>query len=163
MKLYIVRHADAVSVGGDIHSDFDRTLTDRGRSDAVMMARMLAHLDIDIQAVLTSPLVRAVETGEIFGRELKREAATTQNLEPGFSPRSLYEEVASMPGKAGIVLIGHQPDVSMFISYLVSPNQGATIAMETAAIACVHLQLTGEGQLRWLLTPDVVKMLNYTI
>ena len=163
MKLYIVRHAHAVSVGGDIRSDFDRTLSERGKSEATLMARALAQLDIDIKTILTSPLVRAVETGEIFGRELKREAEVSHNLEPGFSSRALYEEIAPMSGDAGVVLIGHQPDVSMFISYLVSPTHAATVAMETSSVACIHLQLTGEGQLRWLLTPEVVKTLNYSL
>lgn len=163
MNLYVVRHADAVSLGGEARSDFDRTLSERGRGDAVMMARVLAQIDIDIKAIITSPLVRAVETGEIFGRELKREAETSRRLEPGFNPRLLIEEVLSMSTGAGVVAIGHQPDMSMFISYLVSPAHAATVAMETCAIACVHLQSAGQGQLRWLLTPELVKQTNFVL
>ncbi len=157
MNLYVVRHADAVSIGNGIRSDFDRTLSDKGRSDATMMARTLAQIDIDVQAVLTSPLVRAVETGEIFGRELMRKAETTRKLEPGFNPRALAEEVLAGSNGASVVAVGHQPDMSMLISYLVSPSHAASVVMETCAIACIHLQMAGAGQLRWLLTPEIVR------
>lgn len=157
MNLYVVRHADAVSVGSGIRSDFERTLSDKGRSDAMMMARTLAQIDIDIKAILTSPLVRSVETGEIFGKELMREVQTTRTLEPGFNPRALAEEVLAGANGASVVVVGHQPDMSMLISYLVSPAHAASVVMETCAIACVHLQMAGAGQLRWLLTPEIVR------
>lgn len=128
-----------------------------------MMARALAQLDLDIGAIITSPLMRAVETGEVFGRELKREAKASRGIEPGFSPRLLYDEIVSLSNRAGVVAIGHQPDMSMFISHLVSPAQIAAVSMETCAVACVHMQSTGQGQLRWLLTPEVVKTLNFSI
>ncbi len=159
----MVRHADALSIGGDIRSDFDRTLSERGRADAMMMARALAQIDLDITAVITSPLVRAAETGNIFGEELKREAEVSRSLEPGFNPRSLAEEILGRSNGGGIVAIGHQPDMSMFISYLISPAHAASVAMETCAIACIDFQSTGQAQLRWLLTPESVRSLNISM
>lgn len=163
MNLYIVRHADAVTVGGDIQSDFDRTLSDRGRAEATMMARALAHFDIDIRSIITSPLVRAVETGKIFGEELKREPETSALLEPGFNPRHLFQGILERSQGGGVVAIGHQPDMSMFISHLISPSYEAAATMDTAAIACVAVQPAGPSQLRWLLTPEIVKSLNFSI
>jgi phosphohistidine phosphatase len=163
LNLYVVRHADAVSLGGEVQSDFDRALSERGRADAAMMARALAQIDIDIKAIITSPLLRGVQTGGIFGRELKREARISKRLEPGFSPKLLLEEVLSLSSGAGVVAIGHQPDMSMFISYLISPAHAATVAMETCAIACVHLQSTGQGHLCWLLTTEVVRTMNFSL
>ena len=163
MNLYIVRHAEAVSLGDGVQSDFDRTLTDRGRADASMLARALAQIDLDIQAVLSSPLVRAVETSNIFGRELMRDPQTTRQLEPGFNQRLLVEEILSRSTSAGIVAIGHQPDVGMLISYLISPAHAATVAMETSAIACLNLLSTGSAQLRWLLTPETVRRMNFVL
>ena len=127
------------------------------------MARALARIDIDIKAIITSPLVRAVQTGSIFEEALKREARATELLEPGFNPKLFLEEVHSLSADAGVVAIGHQPDIGMLISYLISPAHAATVAMETCAIACVQLQSTGQGQLRWQLTPEVVRALNISI
>ena len=160
MNLYIVRHAEAVPIGGAIRSDSERTLSERGRADALVMARTLAQIDIDIRAVFTSPLVRAVQTGRAFGDELKRDPQISKRLEPGFSPRLLAEEIQAASNGAGIVTIGHQPDMSMFISYLISPAHDAIVTMEAGAMACVHLQSSGQAQLRWVLTPEVVKRMH---
>jgi phosphohistidine phosphatase len=160
LNLYIVRHGDANALGGEFRSDHERTLSDEGRSDAHLMAQALVNIDLNISAILTSPLVRAIETGEIFGRALKREPTVTRKLEPGFDPRSLTDEVLSMTDSGGVVVIGHQPDMSMLISYLISPTHAATVAMETCAIAAVHLPSNGPPRLRWLLTPEIVRRLN---
>lgn len=122
-----------------------------------MMARVLAQIDLDISAVMTSPLVRAAETGKIFGGELKREPEASKHLEPGFIARGLAEEIQNRSNGGGIVVIGHQPDMSLFISYLISPAHAAAVSMETCAVACVDLQSTGQAQLRWLLTPESVR------
>lgn len=160
MNLYVVRHAEAMPLGGEIRSDFDRTLSERGRADAAVMAHVLAQIDLDIKAVLTSPLVRAVQTGEMFGRELMRDPVTSRRLEPGFNPRLLNEEIQTISNGAGVVVIGHQPDMSMFVSFLISPARDAVVAMEAGAMACIHLQLSGQAQLRWVLTPEIVRKMN---
>jgi phosphohistidine phosphatase len=160
VNLYVVRHADAVSIGGGVRSDAERPLSERGRADASVMAKVLAHIDIDIRAILTSPLRRALETGAIFGRELHREAESSRRLEPGFDHRLLLEEIQASSNGAGVVAIGHQPDMSLLISYLISPARDAAVAMETCAVACIHLQSHGQAQLRWMLTPEAVNRMN---
>lgn len=160
MNLYLVRHAEAVPIGGGIRSDADRILSERGRADALAMARTLAQIDIDIRAVFTSPLTRAVQTGRAFGGELKRDPQISKRLEPGFSPRLLAEEIHAASNGAGIVAVGHQPDMSMFISYLISPAHDAMVTMEPGAMACIHLQSSGQAQLRWVLTPEIVRRVN---
>lgn len=160
MNLYIVRHGEANPLGGEFRTDYDRTLSDAGRTDAHLMAQALVNIDLNISAILTSPLVRAVETGEIFGRVLKREPTVTRKLEPGFEPRALAEEVQDLANGGGVVVIGHQPDMSTFISYLISPAHAATVAMETCAIAAIQLPANDPPRLRWLLTPEIVRRMN---
>lgn len=162
MKLYIVRHGEANPLGGEFRNDYERTLTEQGRAEAMLMAQALVNIDLNISTILTSPLVRAVETGEIFGRALLREPTVSRKLEPGFDPRELAEEIQAMDNGGGVVIIGHQPDMSIFVSYLISPAHAATIGMETCAVACVHLSSTGPPKLRWLLTPEIVRRLNPT-
>lgn len=162
MKLYIVRHGEAEPVGGDIRTDHERPLTSAGRADAELMAHALVNIDLNVKAILTSPLARAVETAEIFGRALKRDPTVTRRLEPGFDPQELLQEVQALSNGAGVVAIGHQPDMGLFISYLISPAHAATVAMETCAVACVHLPANGPAQLRWLLTPELVRSLSFS-
>jgi phosphohistidine phosphatase len=172
MNLYVVRHAEAVQVGqnkpsagGAITRDADRPLSLRGEQDAALMGKALARLDPFIDVVVTSPLLRAVQTGEIIGREISNHATfqTSASLSPGFRPDVLLEELLAIVGGASIISVGHQPDLSMFISYLIADSSRAAVAMEPCAIA--HLKLTPragrvEAQLRWLLTPDTVRSVH---
>jgi phosphohistidine phosphatase len=160
VNLYIVRHGEANPLGGEFRSDYERTLSEEGRADAHLMAQTLLNIDLNIVAILTSPLVRAMETGKIFGHVLKREPTATRNLDPGFDPRALVEEIQSIASNGGVVVIGHQPDMSMFVSYLISPGQTATVAMQTCAIAAVHFPTNDHPKLRWLLTPEIVRRMN---
>ncbi len=160
MNLYVVRHADAESLGSGVDSDFSRQLSDRGRADAQMMARALASVHPHVKSILTSPLARAVETGGIFGRELGREPETSRRLTPGFSPDDLLDAIFSQSKDANVVIIGHQPDMSSFISHLISPAHAAMVSMSTCAIACLELDDDGSAHLRWLITPEVISQMN---
>lgn len=162
MNLYIVRHGEANPLGGEFRNDYERTLSEQGRAEAMLMAQALVNIDLNISTILTSPLVRAVETGKIFGRPLRREPTVSRKLEPGFDPRELAEEMSAMDNAGGVVLVGHQPDMSIFVSYLISPAHTAMVAMETCAVACVHLSSKDQPKLRWLLTPEIVRRLNPT-
>lgn len=165
MNLYLVRHAEAVAVGGSILRDADRSLSLRGEEDSALMGRSLARLDPNVDIVITSPLVRAKQTGEIMGEELSDHALfhISEHLAPGFSHTALLEELIDLSGGGSIVAVGHQPDISMFISYLIADKTHAAVAMEAGAIAFVRVQnIAGrvESQLRWLLTPGAVKSLQ---
>jgi phosphohistidine phosphatase len=64
MKLYVVRHGpaeDAATSG----ADSDRALTAAGRERVRAVARALIEIDEVPRLVVSSPLVRAVQTGEI--------------------------------------------------------------------------------------------------
>ena len=62
MRITLIRHAEA---GDDAPRDEARALTARGRQDARRMGRGLARRKVDFTLIVTSPLVRAVQTAEI--------------------------------------------------------------------------------------------------
>lgn len=162
MNLYVMRHADAVPVGGEVTRDADRVLSVRGEEDAVLMGRALARLDPFIDIVVTSPLVRAIQTGEAVGAEVSDHPIfhVSNNLLPGFNEKHLLEELIAISGGANIIAIGHQPDLTRFISFLVSGGIPSGIAMETGTIAYIRLRsdpARREASLRWLITPSTVK------
>jgi len=169
MNLYLMRHAEAVPVGANggrtIARDADRPLSDTGEKEAALVGRALARLDSTVRLVMTSPLLRAVQTGEIIGREIGRQATprTSTNLSPGFTSEKLVEEILTLSDGGSIVAVGHQPDLSMCISYLIAGSGSATVAMEPGAVACVKVTPRGrraESQLRWLLTPEVAASID---
>jgi phosphohistidine phosphatase len=65
MKLYFVRHGLA-GQSGDYLNDGERPLTEEGRAKTAKIAQRLGQLGVKFDLILTSPLVRAVQTAEIF-------------------------------------------------------------------------------------------------
>ena len=63
MKLILVRHAEAVPIGfAGVQTDFDRFLTDLGKRQSLALAEALHKAGVTADVVVTSPLVRAVQT-----------------------------------------------------------------------------------------------------
>lgn len=105
MKLYLVRHAEAVP--GD-PGDESRRLTDEGRRQARELGQRLVREKVQPDAVLTSPLARARETAEILAAELGAEPIAEDRLRPGATADGLREAAG---GRGGVVVaVGHQPD-----------------------------------------------------
>ena len=164
-----MRHAEALPVGansgGTIIRDADRPLSASGEREAALIGKTLARLDSTVKVVMTSPLLRAVQTGNIVGREIGGQAAikTSTNLSPGFTSEKLVEEFLALNDGGNIIAVGHQPDLSMCISYLIAGSGSATVAMGPGAVACVKLTSRGrraESELRWLLTPEIAASID---
>lgn len=165
MNLYLIRHAEAMPVGGNIPTDYDRPLSPRGIDDAALMGRALVRLDPNIDIVITSPLPRAVQTGEIIGSEVSDHAIfhSSQHLAPGFRQKSLLEEIVALSAGANAIAIGHQPDIGMFAGFLCADAPGFRIAVPPGAVIGLSLTMRGvsvDAHFRWLLHPDMVKSLQ---
>ena len=106
MQLYLVRHAEAA--GGE--PDELRPLTPAGREQARSLGVRLRDSGVRPDAVLTSPLLRARETGALLGRELGLEPVPDERLAPGATADTVTNAVV---GRGDIVVVvGHQPDCS---------------------------------------------------
>ena len=104
MRLFLVRHAEAAP--GE--PDALRPLTPAGQAAARELAERLAaeHLD----AVLSSPLLRARETAEQIARAANLAAEVDERLAPGATADDVREAVGGR-GES-VVAVGHQPDCS---------------------------------------------------
>ena len=101
MRIVLVRHAEAAPGSPD---EF-RTLTAEGVEQAQQLGERLREQGIEPDAVLTSPLLRARETGAAlgFGAPEAHDA-----LAPGATDEDVRGAVA---GRGEIVIVvGHQPD-----------------------------------------------------
>jgi phosphohistidine phosphatase len=71
MNLYVVRHAIAIQRGTPgFEDDSQRSVTDQGRQKMIGITRGLKQLGTELQAVVSSPYVRARETAEILAEGL---------------------------------------------------------------------------------------------
>jgi phosphohistidine phosphatase len=112
MQLYLVRHAEAA--GGE--PDELRALTPAGREQARSLGVRFREAGVRPDAILTSPLLRARETGSLIGRELGLEPATDERLAPGTTAETVTSVVA---GRGEVVMVvGHQPDCSRIAAAL---------------------------------------------
>jgi phosphohistidine phosphatase len=116
MELYLVRHAEAAP--GD--PDDLRPLTPNGREQARRLGERLREDGVHADLVLTSPLLRARETGSLIARELGASVAIAEELAPGATPDSLRKAVraATSPEGEAVVAVGHQPDCSRIAAAL---------------------------------------------
>ncbi len=160
-----MRHTEAAKIGGAITRDEDRPLTPRGEEEALRMGRALAAMEPEVEHIVTSPLVRAVQTAEIVRGALggRPDVRITENLVPGFRPAALFAELTALAGSGGIMAVGHQPDLGEFIAFLIADSAASGISMAAGAIAKLLVPSPPDrsgAALCWLLTPDAVRSLQ---
>src|SRR4051812_7666142 len=131
MRLYLVRHAEAEP--GE--PDELRRLTPAGREQARELGRRLKEDDARPETILTSPLLRARETGGELGRALEIEAEPDERLAPGATPDDLRAAVAGRGDE--VVVVGHQPDCSQIAAALTGGPEPPSPA---AGLAVIELE-----------------------
>jgi phosphohistidine phosphatase SixA len=110
MELYLVRHAEAAP--GE--PDELRELTPEGREAARALGERLAAEGARVDAVLTSPLLRARQTGEAIAAALGCSSEPTDELAFGATAENVRRAVAGR-GET-IVAVGHQPDCGRIVA-----------------------------------------------
>jgi phosphohistidine phosphatase len=157
VRLYFLRHGIAASreeAGGE---DARRPLTDRGRHRIGEVAAFLAERVVEIDLVLASPLLRCVQTAELVvaALEMPDRLLTDPRLAPGFGPARLAGIVREHSDANGIVLVGHEPDFSETVGYLIG---GGRVVCRKGSVACVEVPDTStmEGELEWLVSPAII-------
>ena len=107
MRLFLVRHAEAAP--GE--PDELRPLTDAGRAAARALGERLAAHEID--AVVTSPHLRARETGEAIARAAGLQPQPDDRLGFDATAESLQ---AAVEGRGDtVVAVAHQPNCSEIV------------------------------------------------
>jgi phosphohistidine phosphatase len=104
MRLLLIRHADALAG----MPDELRPLSAEGRAAARALGTRLAREGIRPGAILTSPLLRARETGDALAAALGCAAEPTEALAPGATVEGVRTAVAGR-GET-VIAVGHQPD-----------------------------------------------------
>jgi phosphohistidine phosphatase len=164
MNMYVIRHGEAEKIGGSIQSDSGRPLTKKGEADARMAGTLLKKLDPDVEVILSSPYLHALQTAESVAAGFPHPPVVrqTENLSPGFRPKALLQELHSLSPGRSVVVIGHQPDLSVLLAYLIEGESAGSIAMAPGAIAKITFETgpTSDAVLQWLISPEVTRQLS---
>jgi phosphohistidine phosphatase len=128
MIIHIVRHAEAIERSPLVPEEH-RFLTRRGRRRFRKAAKSLATLGMEPDIILTSPLVRSVQTADILAEKLryKRELAVSGLLAPGFRPDALDDLLKTNPRAGEIVIVGHEPDLGLLSQALLAVQAPCTL------------------------------------
>lgn len=162
MKLYILRHGDAVEPSDTKVKDAERPLTPKGIQRTKQLGETLEQMEVSLDAILSSPLVRARETAEIIARELKfgGKVELMDSLTPSGSIENLVRELTMLrPSPKNVLLVGHEPYLSGFISLLCAGGPGLGLEMKKGALCRLEVAAPVCGKcatLEWLLPPRVV-------
>jgi phosphohistidine phosphatase len=117
MRIYLVRHGDAVPEE-DAGSDRYRWLSARGREASRVLGRLLREQNVEPDAILCSPLPRAVQTAELLAAMLDylHPIVSLPGLEPSAQPRVAANLIAG--AGASVIAVGHEPSISSLGAYL---------------------------------------------
>jgi phosphohistidine phosphatase len=160
MELYVLRHAIAVERGTPGYErDSERPLTTKGARKMHNIAEGMQALGLEFDLILSSPYTRARETAEIVAGvfDLGKKLHFTDHLAIDGDPRLLVDEINREHEHAGsIVLVGHEPYLSGFISTLLSGDDHLSITMKKGGLCKLYVDSLQYGRcatLEWLMTP----------
>ena len=124
MYLYLIRHgiAEDLDPADSIANDELRCLTKAGRKRVEQVADRLNKLELKFDLIITSPLVRARQTADIFmDKQLSPKLEVSQELKPsGNLPAWLMDwDASNETNITNLALVGHEPNLSEWAELLI--------------------------------------------
>ena len=155
-RLHLLRHADAGDRLAWAGPDDARPISEKGRRQAERLGRHLAATGVTTDAVVTSPLLRALQTAEIVAAALGADVRIDDRLGGDFGLADLGALLADAGGPSRPLLVGHDPAFSDLAAELVGAPE---LTLRKGAI--VRIDVVGDlepgaGRLRWLLSPEIL-------
>jgi phosphohistidine phosphatase len=162
MTIYFLRHASAGKSMMNPKKDERRPLDDEGILQARYMGRLLANLDVQVDQIISSPLTRARQTASLVANELAFESAV--QIDDALRTDAEFEQFQEMLARYkkydAVMVVGHNPSLTEFLSKSVSVGSAATqIDFKKGAVAKVELN-GRNGALLWLVTPKIARTLQ---
>jgi phosphohistidine phosphatase len=155
MKVIFLRHAEAEAEAAGSGGDEQRQLTRQGRKDAKLAAQAIGRMGEVVDAILTSPLVRARQTAKSPPRCWASKCGKKNRWPPPGNAKTLRSRLQALgeDGRQTIVIVGHSPSMEEMLSIYVALSPQADIRLGKAAAAGIEMPLAGDGkaQLEWLL------------
>jgi phosphohistidine phosphatase len=155
LKLYVMRHGPAEDVATS-GRDADRALSASGRDRVRAVAKLLREKEEAPRAIVSSPLVRALQTAEIVASEIGvAHVEIAHELTPGGDASVLAKALLAADRKRPMV-VGHEPDLSTLVMALLD----GPFAHEMLKAMVVGLQMKqGEKtKLRFVLDPKILRI-----
>ena len=158
MRVYFMRHGDAGDKRAWRGSDADRPLSELGIERTTAAAAHFEHTGFRPSRILTSPLVRAVQTAEIVGDALDVSdlVEIDQRLGHSFDMRAFRHILKENVDEEKLLLVGHDPSFSMVIEAVIG---GGSIILKKGGVARLDIDdvSRASGRLAWLDAPSLFR------
>lgn len=156
MKLYLIRHAIAAEAADG--PDEARALTREGRARFEECVRGLAQLEVRLDRIVHSPLLRAVQTADLLRPLLQGTSAVSGHLAAQPSEALLAE----LAGER-VAAVGHEPWLGELAAWLVTSQRawGPRFSFEKGSVALLEGELEpGAMHFSALLPPSALRKLG---
>ena len=196
MDLYLLRHGEsgitANQSRGSKSSNRNPGLTEDGKKEITRIAKSIKRFKITFDTILTSPLNSATQTAKIISStfKMKGNIVNCDELLPEGNSLELYNRLQNFASESSILIVGHEPYLTNIIDDIISqqrskgnPRRSVTnrtrvkgitriersIVVKKGGLAKIRIISTTpelRGELRWLLTPRILKSLfeeSYTV
>ncbi len=167
MRILVIRHAIAEKRAAFARSgkrDARRPLTEEGTRRMELAVQGLREVVPSIDHVASSPHLRAMQTAKIVASAFEiRTVERLSALEPGGDADLILDWLRGQQDADTIALVGHEPDLSALISYLLTKTTKAAIQMKKGAVCLLEVvddPEPGRATLRWLLSPKQLRALG---
>ncbi|MGA2409906.1 MAG: phosphohistidine phosphatase SixA [Candidatus Binataceae bacterium] len=165
MMLYVLRHARAEdpTPGED---DSHRGLTQKGTDQMREAAAGMRAIGLKFDTILTSPLVRAVETSAIVADAYdgRPEPQILRSLVPSLSAEKAAEELVPFCERDNVLIVGHEPQLGLLVSLLLTgdPNM---VKIDLKKGGCVALERLNwmdhsKAELIWMMTQKQLRKMR---
>lgn len=154
MQILLVRHGDAVEHGA--RTDGERWLTPKGRRTTRAVAAALGAERPLPRRMFTSPLVRAVQTCEIFAADQGFDGPleVLSALVPSGDPAQVVAALDDLDDSEVVVLVGHEPSMSALATELLGV---AFPPFKKSAVCAIRRSPSGRYGFEWMLVPKTLE------
>jgi phosphohistidine phosphatase len=159
-ELYLVRHAIAAERGDEWPDDAKRPLTERGIARFKTVVHGVNLLDVAIDEIFTSPLIRAKQTADLLAAGVtgKPPVKLLDALAPGHTAAQGMSQLARAARRRRIALVGHEPDLGELAAHLIGAQRA--LPFKKGGVCRIDVEsLTSRraGALIWFATPRMLR------
>jgi phosphohistidine phosphatase len=153
MKVYLVRHGEAVS------SEYNpqKPLSEQGLADVRKVASFIEPLGISVEHIRHSGKLRAAQTAEILAESVsvEKDCIAHKGLGPNDDVTIIADELDAY--NTNLMIVGHLPFLTYLTSLLVSGKDAADVVVfDAGSIACLNRSDPGRWQIEWMITPKIL-------
>lgn len=166
MDIFILRHGKAEEHTPNITSDAKRKLTETGKKELECIAKAMKNLDIQVNDIISSPLIRSKQTAQIALKHIKNEKKAItiwDELKPEMDASKTLKRIFSLKNTSSILLVGHEPNLTNLIKIIISDgSSNVNISLKKGGLVHIRGNITKSGIsgiLRSIMTPKQLKKL----